>query len=240
MSLQGQLTALVESVVAEAEALRARLSDAQRADIGQPDVWSAKDNVAHIAMWALRLADQLAAAAEGGPIRRHEEYEAENALDFLAFRDWSWEKVLQLTARQARRLVGQISARDDAALRATDAPLCQDGRPLWRVIAGGGYVHPVSMHLTPLYIALGYPEAATALAESAAAALGELDDSPAWRGMLRYNLACHRALLGERERALADLRAALALAPELAAHAQSDADLASLREDPAFLALVAG
>jgi quercetin dioxygenase-like cupin family protein len=57
-------------------------------------------------------------------------------------------------------------------------------------------------------------------------------------GSLHYNLACLEAWGGDREAALASLRRALELRPELAKWARGDADLESLRDDPEFRTLV--
>jgi tetratricopeptide (TPR) repeat protein len=53
-------------------------------------------------------------------------------------------------------------------------------------------------------------------------------------GLLLYNLACCEALVGRREPALDHLRRALEVRPGLRAHSQSDSDLDSIRDDPAF------
>ena len=57
---------------------------------------------------------------------------------------------------------------------------------------------------------------------------------------MRYNLACHYALAGEKERAIAGLGAALASNPGLAEWSQQDPDLASIRDEPGYLALYEG
>jgi cytochrome c-type biogenesis protein CcmH/NrfG len=54
-----------------------------------------------------------------------------------------------------------------------------------------------------------------------------------------YNLACSHALCGEAEPALAALEAAVRLGYDDAAHLDEDDDLASLRAEPRFQALVA-
>jgi hypothetical protein len=54
----------------------------------------------------------------------------------------------------------------------------------------------------------------------------------------RYNYACVLARLGDAPGAVEHLRAAVQIDPGLAAHAQADDDLASLRGSPAFEALV--
>jgi quercetin dioxygenase-like cupin family protein len=56
---------------------------------------------------------------------------------------------------------------------------------------------------------------------------------------LYYNLACLEAVQGERDAALAALRRALEIKPEMANSARDDEDFESLREDPDFRALAA-
>ena len=55
---------------------------------------------------------------------------------------------------------------------------------------------------------------------------------------LLYNLACLEAVEGRRDGALAALAEAIRIRPEVAAWAREDDDLASLRDDPEFRALV--
>lgn len=57
---------------------------------------------------------------------------------------------------------------------------------------------------------------------------------------VRYNLACSLCLLGRRDEALDALEAAVELGFHDAGHAESDDDLADLREDPRFRRLLAG
>jgi len=54
---------------------------------------------------------------------------------------------------------------------------------------------------------------------------------------LHYGVACVEALSGEREQALASLRRAIELRPDLSAWAREDEDLAPLRDDRDFRAL---
>jgi thioredoxin-like negative regulator of GroEL len=53
-------------------------------------------------------------------------------------------------------------------------------------------------------------------------------------GEIHYQLACFRALDGDREGALADLIAAVAADPRTAEWASDDADPDSIRDDPRF------
>jgi hypothetical protein len=54
-----------------------------------------------------------------------------------------------------------------------------------------------------------------------------------------YNLACHYALIGERDKALKKLEEGLRLNPNLAQFAPQDNDFASLHDDPDFQAITA-
>jgi tetratricopeptide (TPR) repeat protein len=57
---------------------------------------------------------------------------------------------------------------------------------------------------------------------------------------LLYNVACSEALLGRTDAALDHLRRAVDLLPEIRSYARADEDLAALRDEPAFTALVGG
>ena len=57
-------------------------------------------------------------------------------------------------------------------------------------------------------------------------------------GGLEYNLACLESIEGHRDAALKALRAAIELRPEAAEWAREDDDLAELRTDPEFRALL--
>ena len=53
-------------------------------------------------------------------------------------------------------------------------------------------------------------------------------------GGVHYNLACAKARAGRADKALEHLRRAAELEPRFAGYAQTDEDLASLRDDPGF------
>ena len=57
---------------------------------------------------------------------------------------------------------------------------------------------------------------------------------------LHYNLACLEAVQGNRDAAIAQLRAAIAARPATTEWARDDDDFASLRDDPEFAKLVGG
>jgi hypothetical protein len=112
-----------------------------------------------------------------------------------------------------------------------------NGRPAWRAIMGDVFLHPLATHLRPWYIAHGQADYATRLAEEETRLQLELDDSPDWQGVTIYNLACHYALIGERDKALKKLEEGLRLNPGLAQFAPQDNDFVSLHDDPDFQAI---
>ena len=59
-------------------------------------------------------------------------------------------------------------------------------------------------------------------------------------GALHYNLGCLEAVTGNRDAALANLRRAIELRPELAKWTREDTDLDGIRHDPEFDRLVDG
>jgi len=74
--------------------------------------------------------------------------------------------------------------------------------------------------------------------ERARQILGEGLESHPESASLHFNLACLDAVGGRRDAALASLRKALELKPEMSDSARGDQDFASLRDDPEFRALV--
>ncbi len=126
-------------------------------------------------------------------------------------------------ATEARRqLVEQTEARSEDDLRSTETLPWQGERPLWRLIVGSGYSHSIAMHVGPIYIERGEQEYATELQEKTTKLLWELDEDESWQGVVRYNLACHYALIGETERTIEELGQALELNPGLVEWSKKD------------------
>jgi hypothetical protein len=65
-----------------------------------------------------------------------------------------------------------------------------------------------------------------------------LVDSDTWRGNVLYNLGCHYAVTGQREKALENIGRGIELYPYLKEWAPQDSDLESLRDDPGLMALL--
>lgn len=237
MEIKNRLVDLLRRAQEEERALVVSLSDSERSAVGTPERWSAKDVAAHLAEWRARTAANLAAARRGEPVPSYDDIDAANAETFQRYRDWPWEDVFRQSETSHSRLIECVQGLTEDDLADTQFLPWQHGRPLWRVVAGNDYVHPIS-HLALCYAERGDPDRATLLQETAARLLAPLDDSPGWQGTLSYNLACHYALIGEKGQAIAKLTEALRLFPDLTEWARQDSDLASIRAEPAFIELI--
>jgi len=110
------------------------------------------------------------------------------------------------------------------------------GRPVWRQVVIDVGTHPTT-HLAGYLLNHGRLDQATRWEEENAGGLEALDASPAWRGTILYNLACHYALRSQTAKAIDTLVRALRLNPDLTEWSKQDSDLDSLRSRPDYEAL---
>lgn len=111
-------------------------------------------------------------------------------------------------------------------------------RPLWTDIVATAYTHP-AMHVAEQYARQGKPQAAAQLWQEWSRLVSPLDDSAEWQGLVHYNTACSLALSGNAQQAIAELRQALQLRPQLKAWSKQDTDLNSLHDLPEYRKLYA-
>jgi tetratricopeptide (TPR) repeat protein len=102
-------------------------------------------------------------------------------------------------------------------------------------IMGNGLEHPV-LHYADYYRRHGDLGKAMQIYEASVAAVA---DWPEQYGTARYNLACFYALNGQTDSAIAELREAVRLRPDLLEWSKQDTDLVSLRQFAAYQALYA-
>jgi hypothetical protein len=237
MDLKLALLDLLERAYHAEQAFVAGLREEERAALGAPDAWSAKDVVAHVGAWKGRMASDLLAvlrgAADSAP-----DIDAVNRSIYDEYQARPWEDVLAMTDANYRALVDAVQAMDEAGLRHDPALPGEARQPVWRRVAlGGGFGHPLA-HLIEYHSRRGQGERAAGLTETLYHLLLPLDDSPDYRGTLLYNRACARALAGRQAGAVSELREAFRLRPDLVEWSKTDSDLDSLRGDAEYRALV--
>ena len=239
MDVRPELIKLLERTQAEEEAFVGQLSPQEREQVGKVSDWSAKDMIAHLAGWKLRMADRLAALGRGEARADVDEIDAENALIWSEYCDRSWDEVTQASSLGHQRLIDGLKVMSVNDLHDADRFESQKGQPLWRSVAGNGCTHPM-MHLAEAYVKRGQAARAQAMMEDLSEGLARLDDSPRWLGVVRYNLACYLALAGEKNKAVELLGEALRLHPGLTEWSRQDTDLVSLHGLPEYERLYAG
>ncbi|MDX1435653.1 MAG: ClbS/DfsB family four-helix bundle protein [Anaerolineales bacterium] len=230
------LLILLQEEIQEEGRLVAGLTPEEKAAYGSFEHWSAKDLLAHIAAWKLLLGQNIAALADGKPPRQPLEDDRENEIIFRKNQAMDWVEVTANLDHANGLLVRQIQAMDEASLAATDSFPWSPGRPLWRSIVGTGYIHPI-LHLSEHALEKGDLDYASDLNIQMADSLSQINDSPDWQGMVKYNLACYFALTGQKQIAIETLKSALTLNPEMSEWSRQDTDLQSLHGDEAFEAL---
>jgi hypothetical protein len=236
MSRQSQIMNLLHQATEEERAFVESLSDAERAEIGTENHWSAHDVLAHIAEWKERQARRIELSERGENLPSTNDIDNANRMIFEAHQQESWEDVMILLEHANQHLARAVQSLPEEALDETDRYVWQNGVPLWRRIAGNGISHTI-IHLSAYEQEHGQPEKADRRQESAARWLGNLDPDPQWQGIVTYNLACHHALGGRSEKAVKGLKKALALNPSLLEWSKEDPDFASIRQDPGYQAI---
>ena len=212
------------------------LSDGQRARSGTLEDWSAKDTIAHVAAWKARMADNLLAVSEERPPTGTGDLDRENALFFETYRDQTWEEVLALADGAFQGILAQVEALGEQELVSCEKLHWQGDRPLWRLIVGNGYIHPIA-HLAEFHRNQGNQEQAAQMIGEMASSMASMDDGLAWQGAVKYNLACHYSLLGSTAEAIRELQEALAQNPRLTDWSRQDPDLDAIRGEPAYQAI---
>jgi tetratricopeptide (TPR) repeat protein len=212
------------------------LSNGQRARTGTLEDWSAKDTISHIAAWKGRMADNLLAVSEGRPPTGTGDLDRENALFFETYRDVTWEEVLSVADGAFQRILAQVEALGEQELVSRETFHWQGERPLWRLIVGNGYIHPIA-HLAEFHRNQGNREQAAQMIGEMASSMAGMDDGRTWQGAVKYNLACHYSLLGAAAEAIRELQEALALNPGLTDWSKQDPDLDAIRGEPDYLAI---
>jgi hypothetical protein len=173
----------------------------------------------------------------GRPWRASEGFETHNREIFEQYEDMTWDQSVEfLSAAFERMRSATRSLSEDELLEEMEV---REGelRPVWRLVTGYAYTHPIN-HLTTRYVETDQADAAARLQENMVDHLLSLDDDPEWRSIPIYNLACFYSLSGEAESALRQIRIALRLNPDLGDWSKEDPDLEPIRELPEFQALL--
>jgi len=213
----------------------ASLSESDRAAVGTPEQWSAKDNMAHILSWIERQNMRIAAAKDLEEPPNFDDFQSLNERTFADRKDWSRAEVTTRFNHALDMLIANVQEFSETDLTDPQRYPWMQGRAMWRSILGNGYAHPIE-HYSNYYVEKGDMARAEQMQQAAVAAW-EGFGSDVDRGNGLYNLACFYAKTGQSDKALKLLPDALRLNPGLVEWSKEDTDLVPLHAEPAYQAL---
>ncbi|MDQ2944187.1 MAG: hypothetical protein M3R21_11040 [Candidatus Dormibacteraeota bacterium] len=220
-----------KALEAEREMEREFVAEARKSET-QPKGWPAALLLFHLCMWRERLLNALTDVRDGRPHvpppeNADEVNDAELAsglgvslADIHERSDTLLDSLIQLSDQ-----VGDRSFKWYAANTTAEALL------------RNSYTHP-RLHIAEYWKENGQRERAHRVFEEAEADMRDISAPPIALATVLYNLACARVDQGRLDDALSLLGEALPMRPELRVEAASDPDLAALRDEARFKALV--
>lgn len=204
---------------------------------GAADDWSPKDTMAHVAHWDSVTAADLANPEDVKQDQSGGDFDQMNARIWERYSEATWEEIEALVDQTHISMVNSLRSLSEEQLKDPEFFEWLNGRPLWRGVAFTNYYHGLA-HIAVLYAGEGDVEYANEIQERVAEQQKRLSEDNDWRGTAQYNLGCHYAMTGQRDKALENIKKGIDLYPTLATWAPDDPDLASLRDDPDFKTLL--
>jgi len=212
------------------------LSESERTAIGTPDLWSAKDHLAHLTFCLHQdIIQRVTAILQQQEVPpREASVDQENARVFAEHHLRPWSEIHATFEHVYAELIQLAERLSEADLMDSHrfSAITEDG-PLYPVFLGEGYEHPQE-HLMQYYLDRHDPSRAIQLREQCTNRVIQAE-VPAWvKGWFLYKLASLYAELHQPEKAAAPLQEALTWAPDLINEwVQNDPDLVAVRDQEA-------
>lgn len=235
-ALRTAVTGLLAFAAAQEQEL---LAARREAEDGTAARWAAAPFVAHNTEFKRQQVQRLDSIQVG---RTPPEFgEIDHAADavYQACAALPAGRVAQESWQATGALIEGLAATADADLLDPARHPWLRGRMLWLQIIVRGFWHPCG-HLAEYYLAHGAPELAVDLASRGVQTATSLRAPAPACGMASYNLACALARADRTAEAMTALTEAITLNPDVRANAERDPDLAALRADGRFAAVLAG
>ncbi len=216
------------------EAFLHELDETERTAIGTPELWSAKDHMAHRTFWHQDLILKVTAILQHQEIPPSEESDDQiNAMVFEEHKLHPWSALHAESERVYAELIQLIEQLSEDDLTAPNRfPSITGEKPLYAAFIGSCYEHDQE-HLAQYYSDRHDLPRVMQIREKCANRIIQAE-VPAWvKGWFLYNLACFYAQQNQLEKAAALLPEALTFAPDLQEQSKSDPDLVALRNQSA-------
>ena len=235
--MKKELSELLEKGHQAEKEFIATLSDEERNAVGTFERWTAKDIIAHNSYWRKSHAEDILDVLAGkSPVQTDDDEVNEGV--YSQYKDHSWEEVNALVVKSLEVMGEALNALSEDDLQRSDFYPWEQGRPLWREVVGNLYTH-VILHLSDWHLKRGNLTRTAEMYQEMTGQLTSLDESPEWQGTIRYNNACSFSLLGDKEKAIDELREALKLNPGLTEWSKEDPDFEPIRDEAGYKAIYA-
>ena len=235
MNLTTEMFELLESMRTELDDLVQSLTPEEKSRRGSLQGWSAKDMLAHLAFWNQHFNRQLERGFAGQPIPKSGDY-LDQVNDGVLYEhlEQPFDEALAeegAAFERFRQIVAEVSTED---IQDPQKYTFLEGRSLLDR-ALGTYGYHIAAHICDYYVKHGQVERARALQESITQSLLGF---PGWEANAVYNLGCFYALNGYKQEAIAKVKEAFEIKPDLAEWAKQDSDLDALRDMAEYKELV--
>ncbi len=204
---------------------------AERTALGTPELWAAKDHVAHMTFWRQRLVLIVQAILRKAPHPTSEDFEELNPIIFEEQRSRSWSEIMTESDHVYADLIAltdQLAEEDLTAFHRFD--WMDEGMPLYTSFMGNCYEHTQN-HLAQYSVDRDDLERALDTYEAWAKRVLEAGVPETLQGYVFYNLACFYATHSRVEKASMPLQQAFTLYPHSRELALTDPDLVELRSN---------
>jgi len=202
-----------------------------------PLVWTAKDNLAHLAAWRIRAAEMLTAARTATPPGPgFDDETSTNRGIFEVNKDRPASEIVERAKQSYADLLAAIQGCSNEDLLRPH-PLRPE-RVVWELIPGNGHAH-LAEHLAYWHLDRKREPDAVGAYRWAQDVVDKCFPEPRDRSFAAYNIACFYARRGLAEEALPNFKAAFELNPELKDWAQKGSDLDPIRGNAALQELLA-
>ena len=230
---------LLEAVAhgrADQQAFVEQLGDEERSADGTPELWSAKDHLAHMNFWRRESIARLEAATHGEVPPNLDDFQPLNEATFEAERLTPWADLLAESERLFAAVGPALAPLSEEELTDPHRYAWRNGEPLAWTVIGTFLEHPAE-HYGQFYRERGNTARALARYQETVQVMRAFFGASEVYGNALYNLGCYYAQAGETDAAIDAVRQSLQLNPALVEWSRQDGDLDSLRHLPAFQAL---
>ena len=216
------------------EAFLQELGETERTAIGTPELWAAKDHVAHRTFWHQNLVGELTAILQHQELSPSAQDEEQlNSIVFEEQQQHPWPEIHAESERVYAELITLAEHLSEEDLTVSNRfTSFTGGRPLYTAFLGRCYEHDQE-HLAQYYSDRHDLPRAIEIREKCVNRVMQAE-VPEWvKGSFLYNLTCFYAQQNHLEKAAALLQEALTLAPRLKERSKSDPELVALRDQSA-------